>query len=193
MSGASDTGSHDWEMAPTTWRQERTMMAEWAGGSHREMKRGRDAPDLEGGMRDVVDPELGINVVDLGLRPGSTWRRATPGTVAPDRHDLDPAAASVDGRDRGSTVTRTGRLPGWSTRSRSTGCGIRRGGRTRSPRTAASNCAPLPGSPSGSLRLATPILDIDRRGVLEVVLGHRDLAAERMVHPPAAGRSPNPP
>ena len=33
--------------------------------------------DLEEAMRDVVDPELGINVVDLGLVYGLTSRRAT--------------------------------------------------------------------------------------------------------------------
>ena len=46
--------------------------------------------DLEEAMRDVVDPELGINVVDLGLVYGLSLEKAvegvpeggTPGTVA---------------------------------------------------------------------------------------------------------------
>ena len=33
--------------------------------------------DLEEAMRDVVDPELGINVVDLGLVYGLNSKRAT--------------------------------------------------------------------------------------------------------------------
>ena len=40
------------------------------------------APEVEEAMRDVVDPELGINVVDLGLVMACTsttrmWRRST--------------------------------------------------------------------------------------------------------------------
>ena len=36
--------------------------------------------DLEEAMRDVVDPELGIDVVDLGLCTGWASRRATAAT-----------------------------------------------------------------------------------------------------------------
>jgi metal-sulfur cluster biosynthetic enzyme len=38
--------------------------------------------DLEEAMRDVVDPELGINVVDLGLLYGLTVEEADAGAVA---------------------------------------------------------------------------------------------------------------
>lgn len=38
--------------------------------------------DLEEAMRDVVDPELGINVVDLGLVYGLNVEKADTGTVA---------------------------------------------------------------------------------------------------------------
>ncbi|MGI9161994.1 MAG: metal-sulfur cluster assembly factor [Mycobacterium sp.] len=38
--------------------------------------------DLEEAMRDVVDPELGINVVDLGLVYGLNVESADSGTVA---------------------------------------------------------------------------------------------------------------
>ncbi len=38
--------------------------------------------DLEEAMRDVVDPELGINVVDLGLVYGINMEKADTGTVA---------------------------------------------------------------------------------------------------------------
>lgn len=38
--------------------------------------------DLEEAMRDVVDPELGINVVDLGLVYGLNVEKADSGTVA---------------------------------------------------------------------------------------------------------------
>lgn len=38
--------------------------------------------DLEEAMRDVVDPELGINVVDLGLVYGLNIERAEQGPVA---------------------------------------------------------------------------------------------------------------
>ena len=38
--------------------------------------------DIEEAMRDVVDPELGINVVDLGLVYGLNVEKADSGTVA---------------------------------------------------------------------------------------------------------------
>ena len=38
--------------------------------------------DLEEAMRDVVDPELGINVVDLGLVYGITVEKGETGTAA---------------------------------------------------------------------------------------------------------------
>jgi metal-sulfur cluster biosynthetic enzyme len=38
--------------------------------------------DLEEAMRDVVDPELGINVVDLGLVYGLNTEEAETGTIA---------------------------------------------------------------------------------------------------------------
>ncbi len=38
--------------------------------------------DLEEAMRDVVDPELGINVVDLGLVYGMNVEKSDAGTVA---------------------------------------------------------------------------------------------------------------
>ena len=40
------------------------------------------AADVEEAMRDVVDPELGINVVDLGLVYGLNLEVADTGTVA---------------------------------------------------------------------------------------------------------------
>ena len=38
--------------------------------------------DVEEAMRDVVDPELGINVVDLGLVYGLNVEHGEQGTVA---------------------------------------------------------------------------------------------------------------
>ena len=44
--------------------------------------------DLEA-MRDVVDPELGINVVDLGLVYGLNVENGKRRKGGPDRHDAD--------------------------------------------------------------------------------------------------------
>ena len=97
--------------------------------------------DLEEAMRDVVDPELGINVVDLGLVYGLNVEEAERRNGGTHRHDVDVGGLSAHRRHRGPVAQRTGREPAWSTRSRSTGCGTRPGGRTRSPRTAGNNCA----------------------------------------------------
>lgn len=40
------------------------------------------AADVEEAMRDVVDPELGINVVDLGLVYGLNVEQGEPGKIA---------------------------------------------------------------------------------------------------------------
>src|SRR3981189_648732 len=47
--------------------------------------------DLEEAMRDVVDPELGINVVDLGLVYGLNIEQGDPGQVA----RIDPPLTSA--------------------------------------------------------------------------------------------------
>ena len=49
---------------------------------------GRTSADVEEALRDVVDPELGINVVDLGLVYGITVDAETPRRH---RHDADLA------------------------------------------------------------------------------------------------------
>ena len=50
-------------------------------------------------MRDVVDPELGINVVDLGLVYGIARRRRQRSVAL--RHDADLGGLPADRRDRG--------------------------------------------------------------------------------------------
>ena len=95
--------------------------------------------DLEEAMRDVVDPELGINVVDLGLVYGTDRRRGGHGTVA--LIDMTLTSAACPLTDVIEDQSRTAwSAQAWCGKSRSTGCGTRRGGRTRSPRTAASSC-----------------------------------------------------
>lgn len=95
--------------------------------------------DLEEAMRDVVDPELGINVVDLGLVYGLNIEAGDAGSkVALIDMTLTSAACPLTDVIEDQSRPRWW-APGWSTRSRSTGCGIRRGARTRSPRTAASS------------------------------------------------------
>ena len=48
--------------------------------------------DLEEAMRDVVDPELGINVVDLGLVYGLNLEEGEEGTVSPETPSDSPDA-----------------------------------------------------------------------------------------------------
>ena len=54
--------------------------------------------DVEEAMRDVIDPELGINVVDLGLVYGVVRRPEQP---RGDRHDADVGGVPADRRHRG--------------------------------------------------------------------------------------------
>ena len=56
--------------------------------------------DIEEAMRDVVDPELGINVVDLGLVYGLNLEEARRGDRRADRHDVDVAGLPADRRHR---------------------------------------------------------------------------------------------
>ena len=93
--------------------------------------------DVEEAMRDVVDPELGINVVDLGLVYGVHVDDDNVGTLD---MTLTSAACPLTDVIEDQTNSRTGR-PGQG-RPGSTGSGCRRGARTRSPTTAASSCAP---------------------------------------------------
>ena len=96
--------------------------------------------DLEEAMRDVVDPELGINVVDLGLVYGMNVEEGDAGKVALIDMTLTSAACPLTDVIEDQSHRRWS-APDWSRRSRSTGCGTRRGARTRSPRTAANSCA----------------------------------------------------
>ena len=65
--------------------------------------------DLEEAMRDVVDPELGINVVDLGLVYGLNVEKGEARRRGVDRHDADLGGLSADRRHRGSVAHRAGR------------------------------------------------------------------------------------
>lgn len=96
--------------------------------------------DIEEAMRDVVDPELGINVVDLGLVYDLNVEKGDTGTVAKIDMTLTSAACPLTDVIEDQTMTASS-APAWSTRPRSTGCGTRRGARTRSPRTVANSSA----------------------------------------------------
>ena len=87
-------------------------------------------------MRDVVDPELGINVVDLGLVYGVHPRRTDRIAVI----DMTLTSAACPLTDVIEDQTPTA-LEGLVNDVRSTGSGCRRGARTRSPTTAASSFA----------------------------------------------------
>ena len=100
---------------------------------------GEAAPDTEDvleALRDVVDPELGVNVVDLGLVYGVTLGGDGVATI-----DMTLTSAACPLTDVSRTRPRP-RWRAWSPTSGSTGYGCRRGARTRSPKTAASNSAP---------------------------------------------------
>ncbi len=93
--------------------------------------------ELEEAMRDVVDPELGINVVDLGLVYDISESTKTLVTV-----DMTLTSAACPLTD---VIEDQARKP-WcaaacATSCGSTGSGCRRGARTRSPTTGASSCA----------------------------------------------------
>ena len=102
----------------------------------RRRHRPRSPDDVTEAMKDVVDPELGINVVDLGLVYGV---HLDEDNVGDHRHDADLGGLPAHRRDRGPDQAARSRA--WSTTSGSTGSGCRRGVRTRSPTTAASSCA----------------------------------------------------
>ena len=101
--------------------------------------------DVEEVMRDVVDPELGIKVVDLGLVYDLHVEADNSATI-----DMTFTSAACPLTDMIEDQTRArfppARAADWWTTSGSTGSGCRRGARRRSPRTAASRCAPW-GSP----------------------------------------------
>ena len=72
--------------------------------------------DLEEAMRDVVDPELGINVVDLGLVYGLNLEEGDEGTVALIDMTLTSAACPltdvIEDQSRSALVgSRTGQRP----------------------------------------------------------------------------------
>src|SRR5437016_6033546 len=67
-----------WYRRAQTWTYRRWTMSETAA----QLPDEELLADLEEAMRDVVDPELGINVVDLGLVYGLNVERGDDGTVA---------------------------------------------------------------------------------------------------------------
>ena len=93
--------------------------------------------DLEEAMRDVVDPELGINVVDLGLVYGI---QAENGVATIDMTLTSAACPLTDVIEDQARAALTGGAPG--RRHQDHWVWIPPGARTRSPRTAASSCGP---------------------------------------------------
>ena len=92
------------------------------------------AADVIEAMKDVVDPELGINVVDLGLVYGVNVHDGHDVTL--DMTLTSAACPLTDVIEDQTAAALADLVP----TTRSTGCGCRRGGRTRSPTTAASSC-----------------------------------------------------
>jgi len=95
----------------------------------------QETEDLLEAMRDVVDPELGVNVVDLGLVYGVTMETDRTATI-----DMTLTSAACPLTDVIEDQTRVA-LEAWCRTSGSTGSGCRRGVRRRSPRTGESSCA----------------------------------------------------
>ncbi len=91
----------------------------------------------EEAMRDVVDPELGINVVDLGLVYGVHVDDANIATLDMTLTSARRARSPTSSRTRPARPSTAS-----SATSGSTGSGCRPGARTRSPTTAGSSCAP---------------------------------------------------
>ncbi len=109
--------------------------------------------DIEEAMRDVVDPELGINVVDLGLVYGLNLEEGEEGTVALiDMTLTSPACPLTDVIEDQSRSALIG--AGLVDELRINWVWNPPGDRTRSPTTAAINCAPS-ASPSRYCRPAT--------------------------------------
>jgi hypothetical protein len=95
-----------------------------------------DPEDVMEALRDVVDPELGINVVDLGLVYGLAIGEDGVTTI-----DMTLTSAACPLTD--VIEDQAGpRWKAWCRTSGSTGCGCRPGARTRSRRTAGSSYAP---------------------------------------------------
>ena len=102
--------------------------------------------DILEALRDVVDPELGINVVDLGLIYGVLLD-------SPDRCTIDMTLTSAacpltDVIEEQAAEA----LKDTSMTSPSTGSGCPRGARSASPTTAASSFAPSASTSSTSLQ-----------------------------------------
>ena len=96
----------------------------------------KEIEDILEALRDVVDPELGINVVDLGLIYGVDLDEARVATI-----DMTLTSAACPLTDVIEEQAGEALKDSWPT-SGSTGSGCRRGGRSRSPMTGASSCGP---------------------------------------------------
>jgi metal-sulfur cluster biosynthetic enzyme len=95
----------------------------------------QDQEDVLEALRDVVDPELGINVVDLGLIYGVGVDADRIATI-----DMTLTSAACPLTDVIEDQAREA-LEAWSPTSGSTGCGCLRGARRALPTTGASSCA----------------------------------------------------
>ncbi len=88
--------------------------------------------EVEEALKDVMDPELGINVVDLGLIYDLAWDDENDALII--HMTLTSAGCPLTDVLEEQTAERS---TAWWTRSASTGCGCRRGAPTGSRTTAA--------------------------------------------------------
>jgi hypothetical protein len=140
-SDAADTAGPDDATSPEpAWKAE---LAAEVAASEAAAPAGDGVPvskatiaDVEEAMKDVVDPELGINVVDLGLVYGT---HVDDDNVVTLDMTLTSAACPLTDviEDQTRQALTTG--PGGGL-SGSTGCGSRRGVPTRSPTRGATSC-----------------------------------------------------